>query len=367
MARCYASLSCFVIYMGMMNEALSPQWYVLSSKSGIKSLEELFSVLSASRVERDGMPVEYFLPTCIEHSIRSGKSIVRRKKLIANYIFIRDSLKNVMEMTQGTGSLWLLPHPDHESNGKRYMTISDHDMEIFKTVANAYANELPCYPIEAVDLEEGDQVQIVGGEFDGMKGTLRCSQGRNGGKVMMAVGNLFLISTPDIRPQHIRILQFGKGNRHPYRQFEAHVPRVLQALRHQWGKDVSDGLTTEDLASMTVFTGRFEALEPATVNIASQHAALMLLSYAALQDKERTERWLLRCRAILPTVKSDTQRAWQLAFMFAATGIASFREEADALVSSWTIAPNDHKRTLIATTLNEFYSIHGQNRYLISG
>jgi transcription antitermination factor NusG len=345
--------------MGMMNEALSPQWYVLSSKSGIKSLEEQFSVLSTSRVERGGMPVEYFLPTCIEQSSRSGRAVIRRKKLIGSYIFIRDCLTNIMEMTHCVDSLWLLPHPDHD-NGKRYMTISDHEMYVFKAVANAYANELPCYPIEAVDLEEGDLVQIVGGEFDGMKGRLRCSQGRNGGKVMMAVGNLFLISTPDIKPQYIRILQFGKGNRHPYRQFEAHVPRALQALRHQWGKDTSDGLTTEDLASMTVFTGRFEALEPATVNIASQHAALMLLSYAALQDKDKTERWLLRCRAILPTVKSITQRAWQLAFMFAATGIASFREEAEALVSSWTIAPNDRKRTLIATTLNEFYSIHGQ-------
>lgn len=346
--------------MGNVKEASSSQWYVLSSKSGIKSLEEQFSVLSASRVERGGVPVEYFLPTCVVQTNRSGKAVIRRKKLIGSYIFIRDCLTNIMEMTRSVDSLWLLPHPNRDNDGKRYMTVSDNEMEIFKAIANAYANELPCYPIEAVDLEEGDRVQIIGGEFDGMKGTLKCSQGRNGGKVMMAVGNLFLISTPDIRPQYIRILQFGKRNRHPYRQFEAHVPRALQALRHQYGIDALNGLTTEGLASMTVFTGRFEALEPATVNIASQHAALMLLSYAALQDKEKTERWLLRCKAILPRVKSNTQRAWQLAFMFAATGDATFREGASAIVSSWTIAPNDRKRTLIATTLNEFFSIHVQ-------
>ena len=346
--------------MSHVMEIVTPQWYVLSSKSGIKVLEEQFNVLSASRVERGGAPVEYFLPTCVEHSTRSGKAVVRRKKLIGNYIFVRDYLKNVMEMTQGMNSLWLLPHPDHDNDGKRYMTISDREMDAFKAVANAYANELPCYPIETVDLEEGDQVQIIGGEFDGMKGTLRCSQGRNGGKVMMAVGNLFLISTPDIRPQYIRILQFGKGNRHPYRQFEAHVPRALQALRHLWGIDGPQGLTTEDVALMTIFTGRYEALQAATVNIASQHAALMLMSYAALQDKERVDRWLLRCRAILPTVKSETQRVWQLAFMFAATGDNSFMKEASSFVSTWTIAPNDRKRALIATTLNTFSPIHGQ-------
>lgn len=338
-------------------DSVLPRWYVLSSKSGIKALEDQFNALSAARVEQGREPVEYFLPTCVVQSSYCGKPVVKRKKLISNYVFVKDTIKNILDMKQQVSSLWILPHPDNTPDVKRYMTISDHDMEVFKAVAHAYANELPCYPIDAIDLEDGDRVQIIGGPFDGLTGRLRCSQGRNGGKVLMSVGDLFLISTPDISPQYIRILEFGKGNRHPYRQFEAHLARAVQALRHLRGLDGTQELTTGDIAAMTIFTGRFEQLQAATVNIASQHATLMLMSYTVLQDKAKTTAWRQRCDRLLPVIKSDTQRAWQLAFMFASTGDPELRSQAQALTSTWTITPSDRKRTLIASALSSFSMI----------
>ena len=337
-----------------MTESNEQQWYILSIKDGILDIERQFEQLSAARVRRGEKPVEYFMPTCFTMSNLFGRARMSRRKLIGNYIFVHDSYKNILEAKRVMESLWLLPHPDHREGRRQFMTISDHDMALFKAIAKAYSNELPCLPIGAVDLEEGDKVEIVGGEFDGMCGTLQCSQGRMGGKVLMTIGNLFIAVTPDIRPQFIRILQFGKGNRHPYRLFEAHLPRVLKALNHlQAGENVgvTNGLTTDDVAAMTVFTGRFESLQPSTVNIASQHATLMLMSYAALQDTAKTIEWLSRCRNILPKIKSDTQRAWQLAFMYAATGNEALHRQATAIVDTWTIAPNDRKRHLIATTL----------------
>lgn len=333
-------------------------WYILSSSDGIKSLEEQLAAVTAMRERRGDAPVDYFMPTCIEQASLFGKPTMRRRKLMGNYIFVHDSYSNILEIKSVIPSLWLLPHPDREREDKRFMTLSDSEMEVFKAIARAYANELPCYPMDLVDLEEGDKVQIVGGDYDGLCGTLQCSQGRNGGRVLMAIGNLFLVATPDISPQYIRILQFGKGNRHPYRKFEAHLPRALQALTHlrEAGNrnDGSTGLTTEDITAMSVFVGRFEQLSPATVNMASQHGTLMLMSYVALQDMESARRWLDRCRRLLPKIKSDTQRAWQLAFMYAATGDEDLRSQSQALVDTWTIAPNDRKRTLIATILKNF-------------
>lgn len=334
-----------------MIDSNQPQWYVLSAKDGIRDIEQQFERLSSARTRRGERPVEYFMPTCIKASTLFGKTRMSRRKLIGNYIFVRDTYKNILEAKQVVESLWLLPHPDRSQKQRAYMTISDRDMELFKAVARAYSNELPCLPAEAVDLDEGDKVQIVGGEFDGMCGTLQCSQGRNGGKVLMAIGNLFIVASPDIHPQYIRILQFGKGNRHPYRMFEAHVPRALLALSHRRADEVH-GLTTEDVAAMTVFTGRFESLAPATVNIASQHATLMLMSYAALGDKAKAAHWLTCCEQLLAKVKSETQRAWQLAFMFAATGDKELHRQASAIVETWTIAPSDRKRHLILTTLH---------------
>ncbi len=341
-----------------MEDTTAVLWYILSARDSIDSLEKQLAAVSAMRERRGDTPVEYFLPTCVEQSSLFGKPAMRRKKLLGNYIFVRDTYNHILEIKSMIPSLWLLPHPDREFEDKRFMTLSDREMDIFKAIANAYANELPCYPIDMVDLEEGDKVQIVGGEFDGLCGTLQCSQGRNGGKVLMTIGDIFLVATPDISPQYIRILQFGKGNRHPYRKFEAQLPRALQALSHlrEGGNrnDGTTGLTTTDAAAMAVFVGRFEQLSPATVNIASQHATLMLMSYVALQDTESARRWLDRCRRLLPKIKSETQRAWQLAFMFVATGDDDLRRQSQAIVDTWTIAPNDRKRAFIASTLREF-------------
>ena len=331
------------------------QWYVLSAKTGIKALEQQFDAVSALRQRRGDSPVEYFMPTCVEQSSTFGKPSMRRRKLMGSYVFVHDTYSGIIEIKAIVDSLWLLPHPDHNQSERRYMTLSDSEMAAFKAIARAYANELPCYRIDSVELDEGDLVEIIGGEFDGMRGMLQCSQGRNGGKVLMAVGNLFLVATPNISPQYIRILQFGKGNRHPYRKFEAHLSRALLALAHakDAGKtaDADNGLTDADIAAMTVFTGRFEALQPATVNIASQHATLMLMSYAALGDREKARHWLTRCQEILARVKSDIQRAWQLTFMYAATGDVALRNEALAITTPWTPAASDRKRTLIMSTL----------------
>ena len=247
-----------------MMEADSRKWYVLSASDGLRSLERQFERLSAARTLRGEAPVEYFMPTCLKMSTQFGQSRMSRRKLIGNYIFVHDTYKNILEAKQFVQSMWLLPHPDHNEGQREFMTLSDREMEIFKAIARAHANQLPCYPIGMVDLEEGDTVEIVGGEFDGMRGTLQCSQGRSGGKVLIAIGNLFLVASPDIEPQCIRILQFGKGNRHPYRKFEAHLPRAVLALTHLYGLGEGDqrGLTDEDLASMAVFVGRFEDLQP---------------------------------------------------------------------------------------------------------
>ena len=78
------------------------------------------------------------------------------------------------------------------------------------------------------------------------------------------------------------------------------------------------------------------------------------MSYVALQDKEKIDKWLARCGAILPKVKSDTQRAWQLTFMYIATGNIELHCQASTIVGTWTVAPNDRKRHLILATLDNF-------------
>lgn len=49
----------------------------------------------------------------------------------------------------------------------RYLSVTDQSMEAFKTVARYYANQIPCFSTEEIDLEEGDYVEVVQGAFRG--------------------------------------------------------------------------------------------------------------------------------------------------------------------------------------------------------
>ncbi len=337
-------------------ESQGKQWYILKFSGSIKRLKQELESLSSLRMNCGKEPLEYFFPICVNMAQLFGKSS-KHKYLLGNFMFTYGSYIDILEATQIVGCIHLLPHPVSIEGEGRWITISDSDMTVLKAIASVYANKLPCIPMNMVALEDGDKVEIAGGHFNGAKGTLQCHQGRNGGNVLIAIGDLFIVSTPTIQPQYIRILQFGRGNRHPYRQFEAHLTRAIHALEHLFAPSAL-GLTIEDVNLMSVFTDRYAALRPATVNTASQHATLMLMSYTALQDKVSVNRWLERCRMLLPQVKSLTQRAWQLTFMFASTGDATLYHEVQSIISSWVVTPNNRKRSLIVSTISSFSRLH---------
>ena len=180
-------MSRLVVLSGLVDDLEIRKWYILSATAGIKELENRFCALSSLWQAHGEEPIDYFLPTCVEQTSVFGQPAMRRKKLLGNYVFVRDTYARVLEIKSAIPSLWLLPHPDRGQDVRRFMTITDREMDVFKTIARAHANELPCYPIGAVDLDEGDKVEIVGGDLDGMCGTLQCSQGRNGGRVLMVI------------------------------------------------------------------------------------------------------------------------------------------------------------------------------------
>ena len=69
----------------------SKQWYVLSARDGINDLEKQFEQLSGARMRRGDDPVEYFMPICVEMSTLFGQARMRRRKLLGNYIFMRET------------------------------------------------------------------------------------------------------------------------------------------------------------------------------------------------------------------------------------------------------------------------------------
>lgn len=288
---------------------------------------------------------------------RFGKEVMATRKMLYTYIFVRDTEAGVRELKHFIPQLHMLSHPGGDLQGRRrYMTVSDREMDMFRIIADAFSGQLPCYRFDEVDLEEGDLVQVVGGVFDGVEGRLRCTRGREGGQVLLALGNLLLVSTGDIAPQFIRILEFGKGNRHPYRQFETHLPRAVAAL----AKRLTDGtLPVEDLPQQLVFTGRFALLKPRTLIVESSHAGLMLMSYTALNDRDEARRWLDTCRDILPRLTAPLQIGLHLAMMYAATGDRQLAARLAALTAAWLpVGSGELKKRTVIDIFNKFQSIY---------
>ena len=307
-------------------------------------------------------PIEYFLPTCFMRVNQFGTMKTVTRKMLFSYIFIKDTEPGIRDIKRSIPQLRLLTMPGSKRGDTRYMIISDRDMDMFRKIADAYSGQLPCYRVGDIQLEEGDYVRVVGGMFDGIEGRMISSPGRNSGQVILPVSNLFLVSTGDIAQQYIQILEFGKGNRHPYNMFEAHLPRAVDALANKLTKGE---LTEKELASMLVFTGRLEQLQPATLIIESFHSGLMLMSYTAMGrgHEEAAAQWLNRCHELLPKLTAEIQLSLQLSMMYAATGDSELHKRLQIIVDEWQpIKANQKKKRTIAEMLARFEGIYNEQR-----
>ena len=339
--------------------ATAKSWYVLLLSQGIAKIRKEFSALSVQRACNGESAIEYFLPTCFMRVNQFGTMKTVTRKMLFSYIFIRDTEAGIRSLKRAIPQMRLLKKPGAMPGDSSLMTITDRDMTMFRKIADAYSGQLPCYRIGDVQLEEGDLVRVVGGMFDGVEGRLVSAKSRNGGQVMLPVSNLFLISTGDIASQYIQILEFGKGNRHPYQLFDAHLPLAVEALTSRLTRG---SLNEKERAAMLAFTGRMEHLQPATPIIESSHAGLMLMSHTALGNDAEATRWLTRCQEILPTLTAELQTAMHLAMMYAATGASDLASRLRAIISAWPpLTASQTKKRTIATLLTTFAPLHHQH------
>ena len=316
-------------------------WFALTTPMRLDEMEAVF----ARTAEEVGFPIRYFMPTMTIHA-RVGRRVVqRRQRLLGRYVFLNHDRADVDRLVAVVSRLhWI-------SGEAEYLRqpIPERQMDNFIALARALKNNVDCMLLTDDALEPGDTVQIIGGDFDGISGTLQTTRGRDGGRVMLQVGNILMAVTPHIEPQYIRILEFAGGNRHPYRKFDAHLTRALEAVstRRSGGE-----LTSEQRGAMSTFARRFSELRPATVNLAATHAALMALTYVALGQGEDAECWLSCCRDLLPKVNAPMQRAQLLALMYTATADTRLRDQARTITDTWNATAGDSKRALIANLLS---------------
>lgn len=270
------------------------RWYVMTGYA----LDKRRGMSIAAQVEKynaeHGSGLEVFAPTFVKVYNEAKSPRRRMLPLACQYFFIRGRLSQVKDFrSRNKGYNLVYDRADKESETS-YLHLSDEDMSAFRSMALAYKYNMPCFSPSEVDLVACDKVRIVGGEFAGVEGYLVSQQGRDGGRVIIKVGELMAVQTLDINPKYISVLSFAKGSRRMYDKIDSYEPKLRRAMdyyRRNGELDVTNA------AAVSYFITRFGLAEIPTVKMRAKVSALLAASYYLMGDKERFEAEKRNCEA----------------------------------------------------------------------
>ena len=325
----------------------SPKWFILNyvapslvrrDTSARKTIDRFNAACQTS--------LELFAPTFVRMIEIDGRHIRREAPLTYQYVFVRGNDSHVKSLClQPNGFSFVLNH----CGAERYATVDDRTMESFKTIARAYANRLPFYPLDGIDLEEGDTVEIVEGDFPGLVGTFMPRPRSTSGNIVIAVTQNLGTVVYDIKARYVRVLEFSRNSRRAYDQIDAHVPRLLAALRRQQS---GQRLTEADIRNLTLFVRRLGQTRIASPKLDAKLQALLRASAYLLGDSSAFAAAQSRLDRLRPSVTSASTQALLHLLDYAVDGQPSHLADGHRLLSTLT-APS-RQDTLLLAELNHY-------------
>ncbi len=251
-------------------------WYVLNfiRRSGRPSPQK--EIEDFNKGEKR---LELFAPIIRPAHIVKGKVVYRDQLLTYYYVFVNGVLDDVKKLCSS-------PYNDlsmmlDRGSERRYGILSDQEMENFKIISRAHTNTIPFFNISDIDLEAGDEVEVVSGEFAGLRGTYLP-------KPRSAKGNLVIAATAqmgavlwDVDAKYIRILQFARDTRRQYDILESFIPKLFPILRKY---HAGETLTEKERSILTVFNQRMCVVSPSNQKLEAKLLATLMCVQTILGD-----------------------------------------------------------------------------------
>lgn len=226
----------------------APRWFVLNYV-GITFHNRVKKVIDKFNECYD-CGLELFAPTYVVVDGKNGEIRMRTVNLTFHYVFVRGAFADVrMLCAQNNGFSFMINH----GGAERYATVSDKDMANFMNISRAYKNCLPYFPLDDIDLEEGDLVEVVNGDFPGLVGIYMPKPKSNSGNIILRVYNKVGTIAFDVKAMDVRVLEFSKKTTRANDQLDALVPHLFKALRLY---KASEMLPTSLVAKLSVFCSR---------------------------------------------------------------------------------------------------------------
>ncbi len=245
-------------------------WYVLNFiRSSYRNLPQKtidrFNVTNKTKLE-------LFAPTYVVKEEKQGELKFRTLNLTFHYVFVRGSFDDIKQLCGlSNGFSFLIDH----SNEDRYAVIDDKRMMHFQNIARAYRNCLPYFSLDDIELEDGDIVEVVKGDFPGLIGHYMPNAKSKTGNIVLSIFNNVGTIAFNVKVTDVRVLEFSKRSTRANDQIDAFVPHLLKALRAFYN---NEALTTSLAAKLSVFCGRMGIVR---LNNHKLDARLQILLYAA--------------------------------------------------------------------------------------
>ncbi len=253
------------------------RWHVLNfiNKKGKPSPKNIIDDYNSK-----GHDLELFAPVIRPAHIVNGKVRYVERLLTFFYIFVRgtsDEIKEICVRPDNELSLMI----DKGSARHRYAIVSDDAMENFKIFARAHTNAIPFYNIDDIELNEGDLVEVIDGEYAGLRGVFMPKSRSSKGNLVIATSAQMGAVLWDIDSKIVRILEFARNTRRQYDLIDSFIPKLLPILRKFHAEE---SLTDKEKTQLNVFNQRMGKVSPANNKAEAKLLATLMPVQSILGD-----------------------------------------------------------------------------------
>jgi len=295
-----------------------------------------------------GEPVfEFFAPTYVPVS-RSGrgKASKQRRYLLYNYVFIHSSVHEIFQLRQRLPHYNLLPRKG-EGPQARYPYITDAEMERFKWVAQAYANQVPVIETDLPMLSRGDRVRITAGQFAGLEATLVSYNGSSKKDIVVRVEDLLWVPLLHVEPGQYELISLNEKSKHLY--FQLDLPRYWQGLHTALCHHYTDEVDEADKALAQEVVKHFINLQVDTDVTQAKRCCLLILAYTILGSEKEKSELLGFIEKVKPGITSVHARALLATTLYGCTDNYFYYTRAHEIIDEWAKEekPKKNKAQLI--------------------
>lgn len=203
-------------------------WLVMYSNSADMSIVESLRA-AVDEAGTTGIH-DCFIPLDIRRRVVDGKVMVRKRLIEGHYIFLRATRDDIMRLRENPpfSNLLRFLHPTSDPLGRIY--VKDEEVENMRYALKLMRGEVEYFVPSAKRLYSGDYVRVHDHGFDGLRGVLESVKGHEGGRIVVALGDVIAFCTPSIPAENIQLLELAKVTEGMSNSYTSRAYKKLRTL-----------------------------------------------------------------------------------------------------------------------------------------